>query len=177
MKILLIGSQGSGKSTQAEILAKDLNLPKITVGDIYRKLAQQDSKEGKRIKQILDQGQLVDDLTTSKIIRKRLDQKDVQNGFVLDGYPRTLEQARLFDPEFDKVFYLKLEAQKTIDRLLKRGREDDTEELIKKRLDLYQEQTRPLLDYYRSLGKLVEIDGGGTIEQVQSQIGSYLNWP
>ena len=174
MKILLIGPQGSGKSTQADLLADCLKVPKITIGDIYRKLAQEDNEEGRRINAILSAGQLVDDQTTSKIVQNRLNQPDCGEGYIVDGYPRTLEQARLFDPQYDRVFYLKLAEEVAIERLLKRGREDDTRELIKKRLDLYYLQTQPLLDHYGNLGNLVEINADGSIEEVASQIRSYV---
>lgn len=163
MKILLIGPQGSGKSTQAKLLSQFLRLPYISTGDIFREM-------GGDIKQILDKGQLVDDATTSAIITERLSKADCKEGFVVDGYPRSLEQLRLFDPHFDRVFYLKLKEETVMERLLKRRREDDTEELINKRLELYYEQTQPLLDHYENLGKLVEIEGEGSIEQVYSRI-------
>lgn len=174
MKILLIGSQGSGKSTQASILATQLNLSKIAVGDIYRQLAKEDTDLGRGIKEILDKGQLVDDATTARIVEERLNREDCKNGFVLDGYPRTLEQARLFDPGFDKVFYLKLKQAIAIERLLKRGRADDTKELIEKRLELYYQQTQPLLDYYKDEGILVEIDALGDIKSIQNEIKKFL---
>lgn len=174
MKVLFIGPQGSGKSTQASILATKLGFPKITVGDIYRTLAKENSDEGKRIKQILDKGELVDDATTARIVEERLSKRDCHIGFVVDGYPRTLEQARLFDPEFDKVFYLKLDPEIAIERLLKRGRADDTRELIKQRLDLYYKQTEALINHYKKLGKLIEIDAAGSVGGVQNQINEHL---
>lgn len=174
MKILLIGPQGSGKSTQADLLARQLNVPKITVGDIFRDLAKQDSEQGKKIKAILEAGKLVDDDLTARIVKEKLSREEFKEGFVVDGYPRTLEQANIFDPNYDKVFYLNLQQEKATERLLKRGRADDTSELIKKRLDLYQEQTQPLLDYYKDLGKLIEIEGEGSIEQVCNRIINFL---
>lgn len=174
MKILLIGPQGSGKSTQASILATQLNLPKIAVGDIYRQLAKEDTGLGRGIKEILDKGQLVDDATTAGIVKERLNREDCKNGFVLDGYPRTLEQANIFDPGFDKVFYLKLKQAIAIERLLKRGRADDTKELIEKRLGLYYQQTQPLLDYYKDEGILIEIEALGDIKSVQNEIKKFL---
>lgn len=174
MKILLIGPQGSGKSTQARLLSEYLSVPVISTGEIFRNLSSQETEEGKRVKQILGTGKLVDDETTSKIVEARLKQSDCQNGFIIDGYPRNIEQANTFDPDFERAFYLHIPEEKVLERLLKRGRADDTKELIKQRLDLYYRQTQPLLDYYRSRGILVEIDGRGDIQKVQDEIKKSL---
>lgn len=171
MKILLIGPQGSGKSTQATLLAEYLGLPKVTVGDIFRQLAQENSSQGQRIKQILAEGKLVDDVTTAGIVKQKLENL---TDFILDGYPRTLEQMRIYDPGFDKVIYLEVPQEEVMDRLLKRGRIDDTKELIKTRLDLYYQQTQPLLDYYQQQGKLIEIDARGEIAKIQDEIKKSL---
>lgn len=170
MKILLIGPQGSGKSTQADFLAQSLGLPSISVGDIFRQISTLETEEGERIKQILDSGQLVDDHTTAELVRKRLNGEDVKNGFILDGYPRTVEQVNIFEPNFDKVIYLDVPREEVVERLMQRGRADDALELINKRLDLYYQQTQPLLDYYKNKGILVEVDGTGSIERVQEGI-------
>lgn len=170
MKILMVGSQGSGKSTQADLLANFLGVPKISTGDIFRQLKQEDSDEGRRIKQILDSGQLMDDATTAEIVKKKVSEEALKNGFIMDGYPRTLEQLNMFDPGFDKVIYLKVADEEVIKRLLGRGREDDTKELIKTRLDLYNQHTQPILDYYRQQGILREIDGTGEIQRIQDEI-------
>src|SRR5207237_526822 len=109
MKILLIGTQGSGKSTQGKLLENNLNIPYISTRDIYRSIASQDTDEGRRIKQILSSGELVDDKTTIDLIKKRIQSEDCQNGFILDGYPRNLEQAyQIADLNFDKAIYLKI---------------------------------------------------------------------
>ncbi len=175
MKLLLIGPQGSGKSTQAKQLSHLINIPAVSTGEIFRKMTEQDSDEGRRIKDILAKGELVDDQTTAQIVETMLKDPEYQNGFVLDGYPRTLKQRELYDPQFDKVIYLKLSDQEIMDRLLKRGREDDTQELIKTRLDLYKEQTQPLLDYYKNLGILIEIDGSNSVDEVWAEIKSVVN--
>ena len=174
MKILLVGPQGSGKSTQATLLAEHLSLPKITMGDIFRQISKEDSPEGQRIKQILDEGKLVDDVTTAGLVKKRVNQEDVQTGFVMDGYPRTIEQLKMFDPGFDKVVYLEVPEEEVIKRLLARGREDDTDELIRTRLNLYYQQTQPLLDYYKNSGKLITVDGIGDINKIQDGIRQYF---
>lgn len=174
MKILMIGPQGSGKSTQADLLTKKLNIPKISTGDIFRKIREEDSEEGRRIKQILDAGQLVDDQTTSKIVKERLSRPDCQMGFVLDGYPRNIGQLGLFDPQFNKAIYLDVPEQEVISRLAERGRSDDTQQSIKRRLNLYYLQTQPLLDYYKKQGMLVEVNGIGDIQTVQDEIKKSL---
>lgn len=172
MKILLIGPQGSGKSTQAALLAEFLGLPKISTGDIFRELAQEDSEEGQRIRETMNEGKLIDDTETARIVERRLQKDDVRSGFVLDGYPRNLAQQQLFDPKVDKVIYLQVPDEEVIRRLMLRGRADDSLEAIKVRLNLYHEQTKPLLDYYKDQGILVEVNGIGSIEKIQEEIRS-----
>lgn len=175
MKILLIGPQGSGKSTQATILSEKLGVPKITLGEIFRQITTQNSSEGRRVKQVLEAGQLVDDQTAADLIKNRLNENDVKEGFVMDGYPRTLEQANIFDPVFDKVVYLNVPRREVIRRLTQRGRWDDTLELINKRLDAYYLQTEPLLDHYKQKGILSEVQGVGGILQIAQKIREVLN--
>lgn len=175
MKILLIGPQGSGKSTQGKLLAEHLKVPYISTGDIFRQISVEESDEGKRIKNILVSGQLVDDETTANLLKKRIEESDCQNGFILDGYPRNLEQVKMVSGlSFDKVIYFNLPKQVVIDRLLKRGREDDTESSINIRLDLYDAQTQPLLDYYRDQGLLREVDASGQIQIIQDEIKKFI---
>ncbi len=178
MKILLIGPQGSGKSTQGKLLADYLKIPYISTGEIFREKSLQDTEEGRKIKQILDLGQLVDDETTKELVKMRLQRADSQNGYILDGYPRTLEQANLFSAaEFkpDWVVYLNVSKEVVVERLMKRGRADDTPELIKTRLQLYKDKTESLLQLLKGYGKLVEISGGGAVGQVQSRMREALN--
>lgn len=175
MKILLIGPQGSGKTTQGKLLSEFLKVPFIVTGDILRAITSSDTEEGKRIKGILESGNLVDDETVIKLIRERVSKDDCQNGFILDGYPRTLEQAkRIEDLNFDKAIYFKAPKEVVLDRLLKRGRIDDTKELIQKRLELYFQQTESLLEYYRNKGLLLEVSGEGEIEKIQQELRKSL---
>ncbi|MEK7616720.1 MAG: nucleoside monophosphate kinase [Patescibacteria group bacterium] len=176
MKILLLGPQGSGKSTQGKLLAEYFKTPFIVTGDILREIASSDTEKGKRIKQLLTAGNLVDDETVAKLIRERIERDDSRNGFILDGYPRTLEQAKkVEDLNFDKAIYFKVSQDVALDRLLKRGREDDTKDLIKKRLEIYFEQTEPLLKYYKNKGILLEISGEGEIKDIQDSLREGLN--
>ncbi len=168
MNILVMGPQGSGKTTQAELLANKLNFPHIETGNIYREIAKQDSPIGRKIKEVMEKGGLVDDESTFQIVDRHL--AEIKGGFVLDGFPRTLTQAQRELFPIDKVFYINLSDEEAINRLLKRGRADDKIETIKNRLKLFHERTQPILNYYRDLGKLVEIDGSGTPDEVFKQI-------
>lgn len=174
MKILLIGPQGSGKSTQAKLLGDYLKIPVVSTGEMFRKLSLKKVGFGQIIRTILEEGRLVDDQTTYKIVKDRLSQPDCKSGFVVDGYPRNMEQLRFFDPQFDKVIYIDVPEQEVIKRLLERGRSDDVSESIKIRLNLYYQQTQPLLDYYKNQGILVEVPGMGDIQKVQDEIKKSL---
>lgn len=174
-RILLIGPQGSGKSTQASLLAEFLRIQVISTGDILRDLSQSDTEQGRSIKKILSEGNLVDDGIISQIVQERLAKPDCENGFIMDGYPRTLNQISCFDPQFDLVICLKLSDEEAGRRLLRRNRADDTPEAIAQRLQLYHGETDPIIDYYRQKGLLSEIDGLGTIEQVQQRIREVLD--
>src|SRR5437870_7012925 len=147
MEILLIGPQGSGKSTQAEKLARFLGVPNVETGQIFRDLAKDQTSLGQRVREILKSGGMVDDETTAELVKVRLAQPDCQAGFVMNGYPRSPRQQGIFSPKFDRVFYLVVPDEVVTQRQLKRGREDDTPELIKKRLDHYHLLTEPLIDY------------------------------
>lgn len=167
-----MGPVGSGKTTQAEILSKKLGLPHIQTGEIYRKIAQENSPLGQKIKTILDAGDLIDDETTFEVVDKHL--KELKSDFVLDGFPRTLVQAQKELFPVSKVVYIKVPDGETRKRLLLRGRSDDTPEIIQERLKVYHQETEPILDLYRLQGKLVEVDGSGTIEEVAALINKSL---
>lgn len=175
MKILIIGSQGSGKTTQSKLLSEYLRIPFIETGETLRDLAKKEFAESKRVKELLDRGKMVPDDIVAKLIKIRVNEKDCSRGFVMNGYPRNLSQINLFDPGFDRVFYLEVNDELVLERLLKRGREDDTKELIEKRLSDYHTQTVPILEYYQKLGILETVDGVDTIDAIQERIRSRLD--
>lgn len=175
MKVLFIGPQGSGKSTQGKIIAEFLHIPYLSTGDIFRSLSVQQSDEGQRLRSILSAGKLVDDQTTCEIVKNELVKDIYKDGFILDGYPRTLEQLNTYDPGFDKVVYLEVSKEELIKRLTQRGREDDTQESINNRLNAYFTQTEALLEYFKQKNILITIDGMGSIEQIEQNIRNIFN--
>lgn len=170
MKIVVMGPQGSGKTTQAELLAKKLDLPHLQTGKLYRQIAETPSPLGCQIKELISRGQLVPDVMHNQILKEELAKPKYKNGFVLDGSPRTLQQAKSLPFSPEKVFYLAVSDQENMKRLVKRGRSDDTPEVISERLRLYHEQTEPILTYYRERGILEEVDGERPIEEIFEDI-------
>lgn len=169
VRILITGPQGSGKSTQSEIIAKKLNVGLINTGEMIRDLAEKDTDESRSLREDMDKGILVDDRVTSRLVKEKVE-NDFQNGFVVDGYPRSLEQLQLFDPDYTLVFYLDISDEEAVRRLVNRGREDDTPEGITERLKVYHELTEPVLDHYQTTGKLIRLDGSQTIEAIVAEI-------
>lgn len=170
MKILLSGPAGSGKTTQAEILSKELGINFINTGDLLREIAEKNTEEGRVINKALDSGQFADNKLVAKIVKDKLSEQKYSNGFITDGYPRNLDQLNYFDPGYDKVIYLDVPDLIVYERLLKRGREDDTPEVIEKRLKLYHQRTTEVLDYYQQLGKLVKVDARGSVTEVSQKV-------
>ena len=174
MNILVTGLMGSGKSTQAKLLAEYLSLVFLTTGDVLREIAKKNSTIGRKVKEGLDQGIMIDDKIVADIIKKRLDKEDAKKGFVSDSYPRHLKQLRFFDPKLDLIFYLKLKPEVAKKRLLERGREDDTKKLIEFRHKTQGDKIKKLVDFYKDKIKVIEINAEKSIEEVQSKIKSYL---
>lgn len=170
MKIIVMGPQGSGKSTQAELLAQKVGLPHIQAGDVFRYLSQKKTPQGRKIKKAIAAGVLIEKGLTLKIMEKHLQSQQCQSGFVLDGFPRRVSTAKKTKVKPDKVFFLEVSDKENIKRLLKRGRADDTPILIKKRLEIYHRETKPLLAYYQQLGVLEKVDGARSIEEIQADI-------
>lgn len=173
MKIILIGIQGAGKSTQGNLLRDKLNIPYLSSGHILRNIAKEKTQEGRYIKETINAGVLVPDDKMTSIIEAYLSRKEYEEGYVLDGYPRTVEQAKTFREKIDKVIYLKVSDKEALWRLSYRNgevREDETLLVIRKRIGLFHEFTEPVLDYYRSKGSLVEVDGEKAVEEVHREI-------
>lgn len=186
MKILLLGPQGSGKGTQAKRIAAEYGIPHIATGDILRGAIADETPLGRRVKPIVERGDLVSDELMTALIRERLEADDTLNGFVLDGFPRTLPQAealdamlREIDRELSIVFELQVDDAVAVDRLAKRaeeeGRTDDTPDVIARRLELYHRETEPLVEYYRARGRVVGVPGDATVNHVFADIQRALD--
>lgn len=178
MKIVLIGIQGSGKSTQGNMLSKKLGVPYLATGDIFRDMAKEDSDSGRFVKETLTQGHLIPDEKTIAIMEEYLAKPEYKNGYILDGFPRTLVQAQAFKEPIDKVLYIKVSDEEALKRLglriAKEKREDDSQEAIKRRIALFHEMTEPLLDFYRDQGILIEVDGERSIEDIHEDVSKKI---
>ncbi len=180
-RILLIGAPGAGKGTQAERLSAAFGIPAISTGDIFRHNVKNETELGKQAKAFMDRGEYVPDSLTNDLVRDRLSQSDATAGFLLDGYPRTAEQVIELDSileskstKLDVVVQLTANTDEVVRRLLNRaieqGRADDTEDVIRRRLEVYEEQTAPLIDLYAGRGIVVRIDGLGQVDEVTDRI-------
>ena len=172
MKIIFLGIQGSGKSTQAKIAAEKLSLPYIETSQLLREKSNGEDEDAKRITEALDRGNLVPNEITIRTLKERLEKPDCRQGYILDGYPRNEEQFQNLDDDINRVFYVAVSDEEAIRRLSKRARHDDTGEALKRRMDLYHLQTEPVLDKFRDEGILEEIDGERTIEEIAKDIES-----
>ena len=186
IRLLLIGAPGAGKGTQAEKLSAAFSIPAISTGDIFRHNVKNETELGKKAKAFMDRGEYVPDSLTNDLVRDRLLQADAQAGFLLDGFPRTEDQVAELDKillsqgnTLSAVVKLTADTDEVVRRLLNRaieqGRADDTEDVIRRRLDLYEEQTSPLTDVYASRGLLITIDGLGEVEEVTARIMEAIN--
>jgi adenylate kinase len=185
VRVLLLGPQGSGKGTQAQRISSAYGIPHIATGDMLREAMAAGTPLGLRVKPIYDAGELVPDDLMIELIRERLSQPDAEGGFILDGFPRTLGQAEALDDmlleidrPLDVVFELQIDEPTCIERLLGRaadeGRSDDTPDAIRKRLQLFHEATTPVIEHYRTRGKVVGLHAAGTINEVFGEIQEAL---
>jgi len=185
MRIVLLGAPGSGKGTQAAILTEVLKVPHISTGVLLRRAVQDQTALGKQAEGIMARGDLVPDDLMLALIEERLGQPDASAGFILDGYPRNLSQAEALDQVLARLgapvehaVQIDVNPQHIVDRLAKRAelenRNDDDPEVVRKRLQVYTEQTAPVIDYYRGQGKLTGVDGMGTVEEINRRIVAAL---
>ncbi|MFV0251930.1 MAG: adenylate kinase [Beutenbergiaceae bacterium] len=184
-RLLLIGPPGAGKGTQAVRLAQLLRIPAISTGDIFRANVAQGTELGKTAQRYMDAGEYVPDEVTNAMVADRLTQADASDGFLLDGYPRTEAQVAELDrvlqhlgSQLDAVVELTADSDELVTRLLGRaaeqGRSDDTEAVIRRRLEVYAEQTAPLVQIYDGRGLLVRVNGLGTIDEVAQRLHAAL---
>lgn len=171
MRVVLLGPPGAGKGTQAQKLADKLGIPQISTGDLFRSNITAGTRLGLAAKRYLDAGDLVPSELTNALVEERLDEPDTAGGFILDGYPRSLEQARALHDmlsrrgtRIDAVLEFRVSQEELLKRLKGRGRADDTEDIVLNRMQVYRDETAPLLEYYRD--ELKTVDAVGTVDEV-----------
>ena len=186
MRVIIMGPPGAGKGTQATFVAEHFGIPAISTGDIFRANVAEGTPLGVEAKRYMDAGDYVPDEVTNKMVRNRIGETDAAPGFLLDGYPRTLAQVEELDAmvdatghRLDAAVVLTVDAEEIVQRLLQRaeveGRADDTEDVIRRRQEIYREQTEPLIDVYRDRGILIEVDGMGEVDEVTKRIFEALD--
>jgi adenylate kinase len=186
MRLIIMGPPGAGKGTQAKFIAEHFKIPAISTGDIFRANVTEGTPLGVEAKRFMDAGEYVPDEVTNQMVRNRIDEPDAEPGFLLDGYPRTLSQVEELDGmitftghQLDAVVVLTVDQDEIVARLLQRaqveGRADDTEDVIRRRQEVYTEQTEPLIEVYRSRGLLIEVDGMGDVDDVTARVFDALD--
>jgi adenylate kinase len=186
MRLILMGPPGAGKGTQAKFVAARFGVPAISTGDIFRANVSRGTPLGIEAKRFMDAGEYVPDEVTNRMVRNRIDEPDAAKGFLLDGYPRTLAQVEELDGmightghKLDAVVVLTVDEEELVHRLLQRaeveGRADDTEDVIRRRQEVYVEQTEPLIQVYKQRGIVHEIDGMGEVDEITKRIFDALD--
>jgi adenylate kinase len=176
-KLVLLGPPGSGKGTQAEILAEELGVPHVSTGNMLRDAVAEGSTLGRKVSGLMNAGALVDDATMAEVVRGRLGRADARSGFILDGYPRNLAQAETLEAilsagglDLDAVVLLEVPEEELVARIAGRGRADDGEDVVRERLRVYRDKTAPLVEHYDERGALRSVDGVGSVEAVSARI-------
>lgn len=182
MRLLFIGPPGAGKGTQADRVAERLGIPHVSTGDMFRDHVARGTELGQKVDAIMKAGDYVPDEITVAMLEERISQDDAQDGFILDGFPRTEAQVESLDgllgeDGLDRVVVFDVDEDELTERLLARGRADDTEETIRNRFKIYLDQTQPLLDEYERRGITVTVDGIGEVEEVTERILDKLENP
>ena len=186
MRLIIMGPPGAGKGTQAKFIAEHFEIPAISTGDIFRANVSQGTPLGVEAASYMDKGEYVPDTITNLMVRNRIDEPDAAQGFLLDGYPRTLAQVEELDGmikytghALDAVVVLTVDKDEIVQRLLQRaeveGRADDTEDVIRRRQEVYLEETAPLIEVYKGRGLVHEIDGMGDVDDVTKRIFDELD--
>jgi adenylate kinase len=186
MRLILMGPPGAGKGTQAKVIAERLGIPAISTGDIFRANVSRQTPLGVEAKRYMDAGDYVPDEITNAMVRGRIAEPDAESGFLLDGYPRTVAQVEELDSmlasagaALDAVVVLTVDQEELVARLLKRaeleGRADDTEDVIRRRQEVFAEQTAPLIEVYADRGLLREVDGMGAVDVVSARVFAALD--
>jgi adenylate kinase len=181
MRLILLGPPGAGKGTQAKILVEAFGIPQLSTGDILRSAIAEQTPLGLEAKAIMDRGDLVSDAVVNGIVSDRLDHDDCKPGFILDGFPRTIAQAEALDEMLaekgiglDAVIELKADADELVRRVIQRSRDsnrpDDNPEVVRKRLEVYESSTAPLVDYYKGQGLVKTVDGMEPVDNVTTAI-------
>ena len=184
MKLILFGPPGAGKGTQANFIAEKYNVSHISTGDVLREAVKNETEIGMHAKSFMDKGELVPDSVVIEIIKQKLASLDDMK-FMLDGFPRTVAQAEALDEmlnelgtKLDVVVFLDVDDEEVVQRIMKRqeleGRQDDSEDVVRNRLNVYRDQTSPLGDYYDKKGILKKIDGIGTIDDIKNRVNDVL---
>jgi adenylate kinase len=173
MKIILVGIQGSGKSTQGNLLSEKLKIPYLSTGHIFREMAKEKTPLGRYIKEIMNAGYLVPDARTVNVVSEYLKKPEYAKGYILDGFPRTIEQVKMFKNGVSRVIYFRVSDKEALWRLSYRNgdnREDETLAAIRKRIEFFHTLTKPVLDHYRGKGILIEVNGERPIEKIHEEI-------
>lgn len=185
MRIILLGAPGSGKGTQAKFLVEKYGIPHLSTGDLLRSAIAKKTTLGLAAKEVMDKGDLVSDDIVLGMLKERLGESDADSGFILDGFPRNLVQAKMLENlleelnlKLDYALLIEVNPDEVVARIAKRaeieGRSDDTEEVVRNRLSIYKEQTAPVAEYYKQQDLVVEIAGTGSIEDVKARIAAAL---